>query len=258
MDKIEILEAREQKVVKHNELVQKSRFSLSLVEQKTINFIISLVKPKEEYPDRKQPLEYEFKIQTYCKICGIDYKAGKNYKMVRETLRELCRKDAIMMLPDGTETRVTWVNKFWSNKGKGWAKIRFDEDMAPYIFDLYDNTTRFVLLNILPMKSKYSVRIYELCRSWAGIKRKTYKIDELRKLLMIEDGELTNFKDFRRRVLEKAMEEINNNTDLNINFEPIKKGRKVVQVCLSIKEKSSIEKSMIEWKINEALDLEQK
>lgn len=103
---------------------------------------------------------------------------------------------------DGTETRITWVNKFWANKGSGKAKIRFDEDMAPYLFDLCNNTTRFELLNVLPMKSKYSVRMYELCRSWAGLKSHIYKIEELRKLLLIPDNELARYPDFRRYVLE--------------------------------------------------------
>lgn len=250
---IEVLTNRGNKVVKHNDLVQKSRFDLTLVEQKTINFLVSLIKPKKDITDI-QPLEYEFEIQQYCKICGIDYNQGTNYKMVRDTLRSLCQKDAIVTLPDGTETRVTWVNKFWSNKGRGWAKIRFDEDIAPYLFELCNNTTRFELLNVLPMKSKYSVRMYEICRSWAGIKSHTYKIEELRNMLMIPENELANFKDFRRRVLEISQKEINEHTDLNVYFEPITKGRKVVQIRIHITEKSKAEKAFAQMRVNEILD----
>ena len=95
---IEVLTNRGNKVVKHNDLVQKSRFDLTLVEQKTINFLVSLIKPKKDITDI-QPLEYEFEIQQYCKICGIDYNQGTNYKMVRDTLRSLCQKDAPSVSP---------------------------------------------------------------------------------------------------------------------------------------------------------------
>lgn len=237
MDDIDILESKTQKVIKHNDIVQKSKFSLSLVEQKTINFLISLIKPKSAYPNQIQPLEYDFEIQQYCKICGIDYQNGKNYKMVRDTLKSLRDKSIVIQLDNGTETSVSWINKFWSNKGKGYAKIRFDEDIAPYIFNLYENTTRFELLNVLPMKSKYSVHMYELCRSWAGIKLKIYSIEELRSLLGLEKEELVRYPDFRRRVLETAQKEINTLTDLNVKFEPIKKGRKVVKIKLIINKK---------------------
>lgn len=242
-EQIGVFESRHNQVYKHNDLIQKSRFSLSLVEQKTINFLISLVKPKNSYATHIQPFEYEFQIQDYCKICGIDYQNGKNYKMVRDTLKSLRDKSVVMTLPDGTETSVSWIQKFWSNKGNGKVKIRFDEDISPYIFNLYDNTTRFELLNILQMKSKYSVRMYELCRSWAGLKYYTYTVDDLRKLLFIGNGELVNFKDFRRRVLETSQKEINNLTDLNVIFEPIKKGRKVIKIKFIITKKDNF------WKI---------
>lgn len=245
---LKILEARNQKVIKHNDLVQKSRFTLSLVEQKTVNFIISLIKPGEN------KLEYEFEIKDYCRICGIDYANGRNYKMVRETLRSLCKKDAIVKLLDGTDTRVSWLNKFWSNKGKGWAKVRLDEDMAPYLFNLCNNTTRYELLYVLPMKSKYSIRLYEICKSWAKLRQKTYELQELRALLMIESGELERFPDFRRNVLEIAQKEINFNTNLNVSYEFIKSGRKIVKVRIKIREKTTVQNKVIMQYVNNSLD----
>lgn len=250
---IGVLTRRDNKVVKHNDLVQKSRFDLTLSEQKTINFLVSLIKPKKDCTDN-QPLEYEFEIQQYCKICGIDYANGTNYKMVRDTLRSLCQKDIIVTLSDGTDTRVTWVNKFWSNKGRGWAKIRFDEDMAPYLFNLCNETTRFELLNILPMKSKYSVRMYEICRSWASLKSHTYKLEDLRKMLSIPENKLLRYPDFRRKVLELSQKEINEHTDINIYYETITKGRKVVQIRIHISEKSDEEKVVSHNRVNKILN----
>lgn len=234
---IKILESREFKVWKHNDIVQKSKFKLSAVEQKTVAFLVSLIKPKTEYPNQLQPLEYEFEIQDYCKICGIDYASGKNYKMVRDTLHSLKVKNVKVTLPNGVDTSISWVEKYWTNKGTGKARIKFDEDMAPYIFDLCENTTRYELLNILPMQSKYSIRLYELCRSWSGVYYKKYTIEELRSLLGVKDDGLLRYPDFRRKVLEIAEREINENTDLQVSFEPIRKGRKTVSIIIHIKKK---------------------
>lgn len=252
-ERIAVLKSRENKVVKHNDLVQKSRFDLTLTEQKTINFLVSLIKPKKDCTD-SEPLEYGFEIMDYCKICGIDYQQGKNYTTVRNTLKSLRDKSVVVTLADGTETSVSWLNKFWSNKRSGWVKIRFDEDIAPYLFEICNNTTRYELLNVLPMKSKYSVRMYEICRSWAGLKSHTYKIEELRKLLDIPDNELSRYPDFRRNVLEISAKEINEHTDLNVYYEPIKKGRKVIQLRVHISEKSMIDKIIAQNKVNEILD----
>lgn len=168
--------------------------------------------------------------------------------IVRETLKSLRDKSIIMMLQNGTETSVSCIQKFWVNKGSGKVKIRFDEDIAPYLFDISGSTTRFELLNILPMKSKYSIRIYEICRSWAKLRHKIYMIEELRNLLMVSDNELIRFLDFRRKVLEVAQKEIVKNTDLYIYYEYITKGRKVIKVHIFIKEKSKEMKEIIENK----------
>lgn len=236
-DKIKTLESQNYKVVKHNDIIQKSKYKLSAAEQKTVAFLVSLIKPKEEYTNQIQPIEYEFEIQDYCKICDIDYANGTNYKMVRDTLKSLRDKSINVTLPNGTDTCVSWINKYWSNKGTGKAKIRFDEDMAPYIFDVSERTTRYELLNVLPMQSKYSIRLYEICRSWANIYSKKYELKELRTMLGVEDDELVRYPDFRRKVLEIAQREINEYTDLNVSFEPITKGRKTIAIYIHIKKR---------------------
>jgi plasmid replication initiation protein len=237
-DKIKTLESQCYKVVKHNDIIQKSKFKLSTVEQKTVSFLVSLIKPKEEYPNQIQPIEYEFEIQDYCKVCDIDYDSGKNYKMVRDTLKALRDKSVNVTLPNGTDTSVSWINKYWSNKGTGKARVRFDDDMAPYIFDVRENTTRYELLNILPMQSKYAIRLYEICRSWAGIFSKQYELKELRSMLGVADDELVRYPDFRRYALEIAQREINEHTDIEVNFEPITKGRKTIAIRIKIKKNS--------------------
>lgn len=236
-DNYEIEKSRYQKVVKHNDLVQKSRYALSVSEQKAVSFLVSLIKPED-----KIILEYEFEILDYCRICGIDTNQGVNYSAVRTTLKALRDKSIYLGLSSGIEVTVSWVAKVWLNRRDGTVKVRFDEDLAPYLFNLHENTTRYELLNILPMKSKYSIRIYEICRSWAGIKSKTYSLEDLRNILEIPVHILARYNDFKRRVLEQSKEEINKFTDLEIYFEELKRGNKIVKIRIHINIKEYLEK----------------
>lgn len=246
-ERIEIEKKREYLVVKGNELIQQNRFELSLQEQKTVAFICSMIKPIEAL-DRanKEPfqLEYEFNIRDYCKICGIDYDNGKNYADVKAVLKHL--SDRSMWLDNGNEEiLVRWLSKVRTNKKSGIAKIRLDEDLVPYLFDLGQRFTQYQLYNILTMKSAFSVRIYELMKSYAYQKTKTFDIDELKRLLMV--SETKSYKDFslfRKNVLEKAQNEINEVTDINIYFEPVTKGRKVIKVKFRIEQKNPIERML--------------
>lgn len=229
-------------VVKANELIQKNRFELSLPEQKTIAFICSMIKPKSLKEDELQ-LNYDFNIRDYCKVVGIDYNSGTNYTDIKNILKKL--SDRSMWLDDGNgEVLVRWLAKVRTNKRSGLAKIELDRDLAPYLFDLGQRFTQYQLNNILAMKSAFSVRIYELMKSYSFQKSKTFDIDELKYLLMVENVKsYGNFKDFRIYVLEKAQQEINELTDINIYYEPIFKGRKVVKVKFRIEEKSVLERA---------------
>lgn len=257
-EKIEIAKKREYLVVKGNELIQQNRFELSLQEQKTVAFICSMIKPIEAVDKANGvpfQLEYEFNIRDYCKVCGIDYDNGKNYADVKEVLKHLRDRSMWLTLENGSETLVGWLAKVTTNKRSGIAKIKLDEDLVPYLFDLGQKFTQYQLYNILAMKSAFSVRLYELLKSYAYQKSKTFDLDELKQLLMVNEVKsYARFPDFRRYVLEKAQEEINELTDININFEPITKGRKVVKVKFRIDIKNPIERMLAGATAQDRLD----
>lgn len=247
-EKTDILTKREYLVVKSNELVQHNRFELSLTEQKTVAFVCSMIKPIEA-KDRANgvpyQLEYDFNIRDYCKVCGIDYNAGKNYADVKATLKKLSDRSMWVTFDENPDEEVLcrWLSKVRTNKKSGIAHIKLDEDLVPYLFDLGQKFTEYQLYNILAMKSAFSVRIYELMKSYAFQKSKTFDLDELKRLLMVDDVKsYDRFPDFRRYVLEVAEREINELTDLTIAFEPITQGRKVVRVRFTIKQKDPMER----------------
>lgn len=257
-EKIEIAKKREYLVVKGNELIQRNRFELSLQEQKTVAFICSMIKPIEVVDKANEvpfQLEYEFNIRDYCKVCGIDYDNGKNYADVKEVLKHLRDRSMWLTLENGSETLVGWLAKVTTNKRSGIAKIKLDEDLVPYLFDLGQKFTQYQLYNILAMKSAFSVRIYELLKSYAFQKSKTFDLDELKRLLMVENVKsYKNFNLFKTNVLEKAQEEINELTDIDIHFEPITKGRKVIKVKFRIDTKNPIERMLAGATAQDRLD----
>lgn len=214
-------------VVKANDIIRKARYDLSLQELKIMSFCFSMIKPNDGLDTT-----YTFSIVEFCKACGIDYANGKNYSNVKESIMSVVSKAFWILEPDGSEVTVHWLEKARINRGNGKIEIRFDEDLKKYIFNLFKGFTQYELLCVLPMKSQYSFRIYELLKSYAFTHQHRFSIEELKKLLMAE--RYVNFKDFRKKVIEPAVKEINEYTDLKINWEPEKDGRKVVAVTFHI------------------------
>lgn len=232
---------REYLVVKSNTLIQKNRYELSLAEQKLVAFICSMIKPVEPSPatyGKPFQLEYTFDIREYCRVCGIVYDSGTNYSDIKANLKKLSDRSMWIEMDDESEVLCRWLSKVKVNKRSGKAQIELDRDLVPYLFDLKQRFTQYRLIQILGMKSAFSVRLYELLKSYAYLKRASFDINELKRLLMVQDVKsYSNFKDFRRFVLEIALKEINDLTELSVEYQTVSKGRKVIKVVFEIDEK---------------------
>lgn len=235
-------------VVKSNDLIQKSRFSLSATQQKIILYLISKIKYNDEDFE-----EYEIHIKDFCEVCGIDYTQGSAYKDVKENIKKISDKSMWIEFDD-RETLVRWIEKPTIYKQSGIIKIKFDEDLKPYLLNLKEKYTQYELIYTLQMKSKYSIRLYEILKSKQYDTRKeyntTFDVEKLKHLLSAET--YTEYKEFNRTVLKKAIEEINKYSDINVFYIPVRCGRNIKKIEFNIKTKHFKERLSI------AVDYEEK
>ena len=206
-------------VVKSNDLIRKNRFSLSLTEQRIVLYLISKIKPQDEVL-----LEYDFNIRDFCEVCGIDYL--NNLTQLKDTVKQLRDKSIWITLPDGGETTVSWIEKPTLYHNSGTLKIKLDKDMMPYLLQLKENFTSYELIAILALKSKFSLRLYELLKSYEYLGKYEVSLEQLRKTMMLET-EYPKTNDFKRYVIDKALDEINVYTDLSVSYEVVKQGRTI-------------------------------
>lgn len=241
-------------VVKSNDLIQKSRFALSTQQQKILLYLISRIKPSDE-----QFKLYEFSIAEFCQACNICY-SGSNYQELKNSIKELSDKSMWIELQDGTETLVRWIEKPYINKKSGIIKIKFDNDMMPFLLHLKKNFTQYELIYALNFRSKYSIRLYEAISSIHFHKleeyRKAYDIEQLRKLLGINDNTHRQYREFKRKALEPAINEINKYSDQNIKYDEIKKGRKTIGIELIINSKELSDRAKVRCDVERQLGIE--
>jgi len=248
------LAARGKMVTKANELIQKSRFSLSLQQQKIVLYLISQITPYDE--DFKL---YKFSIPEFCRVCGIDGTSGRNYEALKSAIKEISDKSIWITLENGKQTLVRWIEKPYIDTGKGFVQIRLDNDMRPYLLQLKANFTSYELIWTLHFRSKFTIRLYEVIKSIhfhnLELYRKKYSVDELKALL---DGETyKEYRDFKRRVLKPAVEEINAYSDKKVEFEEIKSGRKVIIIEFTVASKDSLEVVKIRSDVERELGTDQ-
>lgn len=246
-EKDEIVLARNYKVVKSNDIIREARYELSITELKVFSFVLSKIKPSDIAFQ-----EYAFTVNEICDVLGMGKNNGMNIKQIKKALKQLRDKSFYLQLDDGSETTVGWLDKVWINAGSGKVRVRMDEDLQKYVVGLFENFTQYQLLCVLPMRSSYSIRIYEMLKSYAYAGSHVFDIDDMKRMLGCTHYK--RFPDFRRKVLEIATREINQYTDLEISWEPVKKGQKVEAVEFQIKQLDVWGQMKRQTKAHEALD----
>lgn len=124
--------------------------------------------------------------------------------------------------------------------GTGIIEMEFNEYASPYLFDLKNNFTSFQLRAALSLTSKHAKRIYQICSQWKdkGETKKTTLLDLKKTLgLATDKEEYPDLAMFKKKVLDVAVKQINEKTDLRIDYQLEKVGRAFKTIVFTVKPK---------------------
>jgi len=229
-------------VFKDNRLIQnvtRRKHQLTVMEQKVLCYILSKIKPARNMADEPQHM-IQFEIRQFCRVCGLDYNNGNNYRSVKAALDRLAENSFWIDYGEG-EFRFQWITTPDIQRGKGLIEVEIPKKVMPYLYELSEKFTSYQLYNILALKSAYSIMLYEFFKSYAYRQKITVSIDDLRKYLGIEETKYKEYKQFRRGVLERSIKEIEEYTDIRVELRPIRKGRFYSDIEFTIRIISGLE-----------------
>jgi len=205
---------------------------LSLVQRKIANALLF-----NAYDELLIKEEHQIHIRTLCNLIGYD---SNDYKTIKKALVNLLSTVIEWNLVDGNKLDTEGV---W-NASSIIADASIDGAVCTYS---YSNKMKKLLycpelygrLNMVvqaKFQSTYGLALYENCIRYQNIEQTPwFEISQFRKLMGIEEGKYAIFRDFKRRVLDKAMEEVNKYSPLYVVSKLQKKGRQVVAIQFVIK-----------------------
>lgn len=147
-------------------------------------------------------------------------KAGKKLARTAITIENL-ENNTIQEIP------ICALAKYNTNSGN--LSITFNEFIMPYLAQV---SKKFVLYNLKEISnfgSLYSTRLYELIQEFKDTGFIIKSIQQLRTVFAVGE-KLQRYNDFKRFTFAHAVDEINNQYDLNLIFEEVKEGRKIVAI----------------------------
>lgn len=223
------------KVTMRNDFAS-GKYDLSALEQKLVLINIASIKFEDEHFNANT-----FRVIDMAQLLNVT--PEMLYRDLKRACDSLTNKKIYIQKEDGSWEFLVLVPTAKYIAKTGTVLMRLNEDAKPYLLQLRDMFTSFELSNILNLKSKYSIRIYQLMKSHSYRKELIITLDDLKYRLSLDDKKQKSYRLFSNvseRVLKPAMREINDKTDITIDYEAIKQGRKIYALRFKIKDKQKV------------------
>jgi plasmid replication initiation protein len=120
-----------------------------------------------------------------------------------------------------------WVSGITYHEGEAWIELRFSHEATPYLTMLRGNHTTYLLKQAASLRSIYSWRLLEMLMQFKDTGWKRIAVEDFAKAMDAKPSHVKNFKDLRQWVIEPAVKELTNKDGWQIEWQPIKSGRKV-------------------------------
>lgn len=222
--------ANRQIVTQSNSLIN-GKYVLSDIQQKLILIAISQIDSVND----TQFYKYSCTVSELEKMLEIKI----NHKQFRESCEDLFKKP-IRILKGRSWELYSWFQSIKYINDENRFEFKISNDLVPYLLQLRDNFTKFQLGQALKFSGKYTIRFYQFLMQIRNMKKKLIKfnIAELCELLELPKS-LRIYKDFRIKVLEPSLKEINTKSDIKAVYKPIRTGRKYTHIELSWEHKQN-------------------
>ena len=224
-------------VVKDNALINAS-YNLEVTEQRLI--LLAIINARETGNGITADSKLEIHASDYASRFDISKEGA--YWALKNAVNNLfeCQfsfKEADKKGNMGT-VKSRWVSRIKYIDSTATLEITFAPDVVPLITRLEQHFTSYQLKQVAHLKSKYAIRLYELLIAWREM-GKTPQIDrqDFRNKIGVEDNEYMAMNDFKKRVLEPAIKQINEHTDITVKVEQHKKGRLISGFSFKFKQK---------------------
>ncbi|WP_338396332.1 replication initiation protein [Fulvitalea axinellae] len=228
-----ISELGEYRVTKSNKLINRKE-PFSLIQQRAVALAISQIQIDD---DDFKP--YYVSVRN---VLGLDEGAhigGKEYIKTRESVMQLT-KTSIDYIRDPSDPNsafdsISFIDRVNREEGSGEVAIHFHPAVKELLLKQRANFTSYALKWVFHFSSAFSLVIYELCKQYERIGERKISVELLRKHVVVPESKQRSFAQFRRRVIAPALKDINSLSDIRVQVEEKKTGRKISLLIFHIK-----------------------
>jgi plasmid replication initiation protein len=213
-------------VVKSNKVVEAS-YMLSLAEQRVLLACIAQIDSTAVLTE-----EYRFEITAsgVADLAGLE-NLSNTYRDLKKASEKLYERSVIIDDPEPDNPKITqrktrWISSIDYVPGEGKVVLSFAFGIIPYLSQLSQEFTKYKLKHVARFESVYSIRLYELLVQWSSVGEREIEVEWLKNQFQVGD-KYSRLVDLKKRVIDPAVVEINQHSNLWVRYGQRKSGRNI-------------------------------
>lgn len=173
----------------------------------------------------------------FSKECGINLSTA--YTALESATDRLFTRFFGYTNTEGNRVRIRWLNKVIYLKNQGGTELYFTDEVLLLLreFDALNPYTKYKKEVVLRLKKDYSLDLYHLAKKHQTMGGFQISLDELFEQLGLPESYRTRMNNLKSRVIDPSLDEITANTDIDLSYENVKRGRSVVGFKFTVREK---------------------
>lgn len=215
-------------VVKANELVM-SQLDLTKREYRVFLAHISQITQ-----DDRGAEDLSIKITQLCELSDVE--TQNLYSEIDDIANRLTDKKIRVEEGDDGKRVGGYFNLYSSCKYKeetGEIVGTFTQKMKPMLLELKSHFTMYLRRHAMSLRSMYAMRFYEILKRYDHRESFSLSVERLRKIFNLEE-KYQRFADLRRRVIDQAKEELDQQSDVSFNYTVVRDGNRPVEIDFDI------------------------
>lgn len=217
-------------IVKANKVIEAS-YRLTLAEQRVLLVCIAQV---DAMAALTEDFRFEVTASEMTELSGLK-QTSDAYRDLQKASEKLYERSVILDEPDPDQPELQrrkfrWISGIDYLPSRGTLVLSFSAEIIPYLSQLSREFTQYKLKHVTHFESVYSIRLYELLVQWRAAGERVIEIDWLKHRFQVTN-KYKRIVDLKKRVIDPAVREINEHTDIWVTYKQQKSGRTISHFC---------------------------
>ena len=214
-------------VLKMSNRLIEGRYNLTPIEQKVLIAMAAVISKNTKEFDK-----VKIRVKDLIDFCEIEETNG--YKLVKSATKQLLKRTLEIQYANGDWFGTHWLQSAYYKHKDVVIEYEIDKNLKDDFLNLYKAYLATPAKLLIKFDNRYTPRLYNLLKKMIKVKDFEYEIEYFCDRFMLPESYRNKHTHFEKKFMKVCVDEINDKSDIFVEYKYIKEGRSYTNIHFSV------------------------